>query len=109
MHQQCGYIAAVLGGLKPFPSLEDMRADTLHEIEQRLAIPEPPRYFHNLYERQFGYADMLASLSGLQKNPAIIEKLLKYTLPFRASNFKLYKNMEFKKINDDEFEVVNSM
>ena len=109
MHQQCGLITAVLGGLKSLPSVEEMRADTLQEIEQRLAIPEPARYFHMFGARQFPYCDMLASLSGLPKNPSIIEKLYKYTGIHRSSNIMRYKKMEFKKINDDEFEVVKSI
>jgi len=107
IHQQCGYVAAVLGGLKSLPSEDEMRADTLQEIEQRLSIPELARHFHMFGDRQFGYADMLASLSGLQKNPTIIENLYKYVAIFRSSNIKLYKNMEFKKINDDEFDAMN--
>ena len=109
MHQQAGLIAAVLGGLTSLPSIEEMRADTFTEIEQRLAIPEPAHHFHFFRNRQFDYADMLASLSGLPKNPKLFEKLYKYTGIFRSSNILLYKKMEFKKINDEEFEIVKSI
>ena len=109
MHQQAGYIAAVLGGLTSLPSVEEMHADTCEEIEQRLAIPEPAHFFHKMPYKQFQYCDMLASLSGLPKNPPIIEKLFRYVLQFFVTDIMFYKKMEYRRISDDEFEIVKDI
>lgn len=106
MHQQCGYIAKVFAGLRNLPSKTDMELDTRKKEEDHRSSNLPEKYFHKLGTKQFEYMDMLASLSGCPRNPPIIEKLYCYTGHFRRTDVMNYKNMEFRKLNEEEFEVV---
>eukprot|EP00111_Clytia_hemisphaerica_P003895 TCONS_00011181-protein len=106
MHQQCGYIARVISGSVNLPTTEEMWEDTVKDRKQRESENEPEKYFHKLANKQFEYNDMLASLSGLPRNPPIIEKLYLYGRMFRSSYIMTYKDMEFVKIDDEDFKVL---
>ena len=108
MHQQCGYLAKILAGTAKLPSAEAMRQDVENEIERCRTYAKPIRHFHQFGAQQFLYNDMLADLSGLPRNPKIIETLYLHNSRIRRANLVGYKETRFEQINDEEFRVLEN-
>ena len=107
MHQQCGYITKLLTGNAELPSAEKMRQDVENEIQACLMYAIPRKYFHKFIgARQFEYNNMLADLSGLSRNPKVIESLYVYNSRARRADLLGYKKLEYEQIDDVEFRLL---
>lgn len=108
MHQQCGYVAKVLAGTAKLPSAEAMRQDVQNEIEMCQTYAKPMKHFHQFGALQFQYNDMMADLSGLPRNPKIMETLYLHNSRVRRADLVNYKQLRFEQINDEEFRVLEN-
>lgn len=108
-HQQCQYIAKVISEVKELPTAEEMLQDTAIEKQNRQEAGELKKYFHRMGNLQWPYNNKIAILAGNKENPLIIEKLFKHIAVYRSKNLWTYKSMEFRAINDSEFEDISGV
>ena len=106
IHQQCAYICSVLSEEKYLPSEEEMLNNVLQDVLELQKKGEKSKHFHKLGDDQFAYNDNLAEFSGCPKNPPFMKDLYKYCSLLRKENAMVYKNYNFKIIDEFTFEVV---
>lgn len=109
MHQQCAYVTAILAESASLPSKFIMEEEIKVRKLKLEESGQPKHHFHTIGVGYTEYIDELATISGIAKNAIVHVKVLRYLIANKIFGDVRHKDMEFKILNDEEFEVVKSL
>jgi hypothetical protein len=101
------FLASLTGNVK-LPSKEAMLLDTEADFQRRLAEGLPARHAHVLGPRQWEYHSELADMAGVDRLPAVVQKLFDYVLECRYKNIVDFKKTNYTILNSEIFRKVSN-
>lgn len=107
-HQQACLIKKVLKGETRLPSKEMMMKEVNEEWKEREKKGIPERHSHkmNTSEMLWNYDDRICSLASIDPIKPVIRNIFESLHIHRKNNSRGYKNLRFKIIDDETFEVI---
>ncbi|XP_071497559.1 uncharacterized protein [Diadema antillarum] len=106
---QCQFALAALDGSMKLPSRIEMEANEAEDYQNRLDQGLPHRYAHFMGMRQWDYNADLLRQANLDQHAPVVEKLYDAIAVERKRNVCHYKNINFKLIDGNNFETLQSV
>ncbi|XP_073407740.1 uncharacterized protein [Dendrobates tinctorius] len=105
VHCQAQFFLLVLEGKHPLPPPELMLSECRQELIKHRASGLPLKYLYRLGLNQWKYNQWLADTAGFEPLAPVLRKLYEVTRDFRGSNPIIYRRLNFKILNREEFEM----
>ena len=106
---QIQFVLAALEGSMTLPSREEMEEDEEKDYRERLNEGLPHRYAHFLGVKQWDYNDDLLRLAGVERHKPVVGELYEDVAYHRKTDVCNYKNMNFKLLDDEKYEKLESL
>ncbi|KAM4749211.1 uncharacterized protein WCC33_006651 [Rhinophrynus dorsalis] len=108
-HNQVLFFLAVLEGRCPLRSPEQMLSESREELRDHQSAGLALKYLHRLERDQWEYNWWLAETAGFAPLPPVFEKIYEACRMFRYADPSLYRGLNFQKLSDDEFRLIESI
>lgn len=107
--RQAQFIVALLLSVEPtlIPGIREMESEVRKEVEEWSSGDKSRKDFHEMQFTQWEYNDWLAAVGGFQPLPAVLCRLFQHVRSRRHVDFKSYKSVNYKIIDDSSFVEVN--
>ncbi|XP_069839715.1 uncharacterized protein [Dendropsophus ebraccatus] len=105
VHCQAQFFLLVLEGKCPLPPVEQMLSESRKEYIDHRDFGLPLKYLHRLGLNQWEYNQWLADTAGFEPLAPVLGKLYEATREFRNANPLVYRELNFKVLNREKFEV----
>lgn len=92
-----------LKGEVDLPCREDMLAALENKILQNQEKGVPVRHYHQLGNKMRPYLEDLANVAQLEHLPPVIYKIYDYTKYLRETRLESYREVLFKRLDDDNY------
>ncbi|XP_072255478.1 uncharacterized protein [Pyxicephalus adspersus] len=104
-HCQAQFFLSVLEGKCKLPPPEKMLVESREEVFEAQTSGIPLKYLHRLAGKQWEYNQWLANTARLEPLAPVLSKLYESTRSFRNLDPSLYRRLNFRILNREEFEV----
>ncbi|KAM4035868.1 uncharacterized protein ACNLHF_014929 isoform 1-T2 [Anomaloglossus baeobatrachus] len=105
VHCQAQFFLLALEGKCPLPPPEQMLSESRQELIKHRASGLPLKYLYRLGQNQWEYNQWLADTAGLEPLAPVLRKLYEATRNFRGADPLVYRKINFKILNREEFEI----
>lgn len=105
VHCQAQFFLLVLEGKCPLPPPEQMLSESRKELIEHRISGLPLKYLHRLGVNQWMYNQWLADTAGFDPLAPVLGKLYEQTREFRSIDPVVYRKLNFKVLNREEFEL----
>eukprot|EP00794_Sanderia_malayensis_P018864 gene18864-20764_t len=104
---QAEWITNVLAGKLRLPTSNEMLEDSDIEFKKKTSIGYPEKFFHRMEkDLQWEYYNMISKEGNVKPIKTAIEKLYKHVASERDKNLLHYRDIEYRVLNDEEFEKI---
>lgn len=104
---QARWIFNVLSGRTSLPTSHNMLEDEKADLESKLSAGISEGYFHRFDEgKQWDYYKMVSDLGDVEPMKHVVKKLYMLVGKERSDNLLTYREVEYRVINDEDFERV---
>ncbi|XP_061188988.1 flavin-containing monooxygenase 3-like [Saccostrea echinata] len=109
IHNQSRVAVAVLEGIAPLPSKEEMRSESDQEYQDLLDAGKPVTYYHFFgdEDRQWRFNKELADWAGIEPLPPVMQKLNDYVMLERFNNLLGFNKLNYEVTDSENFKVLN--
>ncbi|KAG8545713.1 hypothetical protein GDO81_020447 [Engystomops pustulosus] len=104
-HCQAQFFLEVLEGKCPLPPTEQMLSESRKELVEHRRAGLPLKYLYRLGDYQWEYAQWLADTANFEPLAPVLAKLFESTRDSRNSNLLMFRNLNYKILDNEEFEV----
>ncbi|XP_040202695.1 flavin-containing monooxygenase FMO GS-OX-like 2 isoform X1 [Rana temporaria] len=104
-HCQAQFFLSVLEGKFQLPPPEEMLLESREEVLKTQNSGIPLKYLHRLGTNQWEYNQWLADTAGFEPLSPVLSKMYEATRNFRNMDPSLYRRLNFRILNREEFEM----